>query len=263
MNPKAPLWLSAAVLCLPGMLSSCADRRIGLVGQAIGQSPPINICPPRRAEHLSDVDIRLDTLDTERLTALAEAGRSDAMVLLALRYAPSAQTADTNANPMPDMDKALVLLQRAIDKRNADAEYLMGAAHMSGTGVPKNEVKAAYWFKRSAQHGNPTAHYWFGEMTAKGRGGTTQDWKAAIPYFTRAAERGITDAYLELGYMYSNGYGELEQDPHKAAFCYRQVQIKSPLAQFNLRRLIDDGKIEWEAGDPGAPLEKPPSSPKN
>ena len=258
---KATLWLTAAAFCLPSMLSSCSGER----GPAapLGIEPRADTCPLRQSEHQSDVDVRLDNLSTEKLTVLADAGRADAMVLLALRYGPSSSAADPIANPAPDMDKALALLQRAVDKKNADAEYLMGVVYINGLGVPKDEKKAADWFKRGAQHGNAAAQYWFGEVTAKGRGGIAPDWEAALPYFRRAAVQGVTDAFLEIGYMHSNVYGDSEQAIQKAAFCYRQVQTKSPLAQFNLRRLIDDGKIAWEPGDPGAPLEKPPVSTNN
>ena len=256
--------MTAAILCLSGILSSCAggENFPGLrATHAQKQSSLSNACPAQHQEYISNVDISLDQLSTEELATLANTGRTEAMVLLALRYARPDNISDANANPTPDTDKAMALLRRAADKNSADAEYLMGAAFINGLGVLKDEAKAAYWLERGARHGHAAALFWFGEMTAKGRGGLTSDWERALPYFKRAAARGVPDAFLEIGYMYSNGLGGLEQDNQKAAFCYRQVVKKSQIVQFNLRRLIEDGKISWQPGDPGVPPEKHEDSP--
>jgi TPR repeat protein len=264
MQSKVSLWVVAAMFSVPAMLSACAggpgpEQKT----QAVAQSASSNVCPSDNAEYKSSVDVTLDHLSVEELTTLADTGRTDAMVLLALRYGPASDGNESDKRPAPDMEKAVALLQKAADKQNADAEFLMGTVYINGLGVPKDEAKAASWFARGARHGNAMAQFWYGEMTAKGRGGIAADWKAALPHFQGAAQKGVNDAFLELGYMYFNGYGGLEVDPQKAAFCYRRIMAKSPLAQFNLRRLIEEEKIVWQPGDPGKPLEKPQAPPAN
>jgi TPR repeat protein len=216
-----------------------------------------NVCPPKKPAYKATLDERLDQMDLEGLTVLADQGRAEAMVVLGLRYTGEKPVGGEGSLPAvePNLEKAIALFQRAADKGNPEGEYLMGTAYLGGLGVPKDESRALSWFKRAAKHGNVPAQFWTGEMIAKGRGGATADWKAALPYFKKAADGGSADGYFEMGFMYSDGLGGLEQNDEKAAYCYRQsVQLGSQMAQYNLRLLINDGKIAWEPGDPGDPL---------
>jgi len=215
-----------------------------------------NICPPVKAKYDLEYDAKLDALSLEELTARADKGNAAAMALLGLRYAPSPGASD--GQPQVDLEKAIGLFQQAADKGNALGEYLVGVAYMSGSLAPKDEAKAAGWFKRAGDHGHAGAMYWYAQMIAKGRGGMTSDWTKALPYFRNAAAGGVGDAYSEIGHAYVTGIGGLEQDYVKAAYCYRQgSQLKSQISQFNLRTLISKGHATWQDGDPGIPITGP------
>lgn len=257
MKYRASLVLLISTVGLSGALSLHAEAAV----KAAAKSAPVvrptastSLCPLLNASYPRTVNDALVKLNLTDLTALADKGNTDAMVLLALRYTPAERSnddADTQSRPQVDMDKAMALFQAAADKGHGYGEFYVGVAYMSGVGVAKDEAQAAQWFLRGAKHGAHAAQYWFGEMTAKGRGGLTVDWQAAKPYFASAAEGGAPDAYVELGYMYYKGLGGLERDAHKAAFCYRQgIKLHSQIAQVSLAGLINEGSVAWEPGDP-------------
>jgi TPR repeat protein len=206
------------------------------------------VCPARKDSYPANYNPAFDNLGIGELTKLADKGNADAMVLLGLMHTPSPER--TEAYPPVDLGKALALFERAAKKGHGFGAYLVGVAHMSGTGVPKDDKKALDWFRHSADRGSPVGHFWLAEMIAKGRG-LKADWKKALPHFTRAAEGGVFDAYTELGYAYDTGQGGLAQSHESAAYCFRQGAPNSVTSQYNLRLLIDQGHVLWQPGDPG------------
>ncbi len=208
-------------------------------------------CPTAKDSYPLSFDTKLDALSFPALKRAADRGNANALALLGLRYT-GAEGAGSGV--APDIKKAIDSFRKSAAKSDPLGEYLLAVAYISGTGVEKDEAQALSLFRRAADHGHANARYWVGEMTAKGRGGLTSDWESALPIFLAAAAAGAPDAYVELGFMYERGMGGLAVDYQKAAFCYRQGgQLKSQIAQFNLRNLIDLGHVAWQTGDPGQP----------
>lgn len=248
MSKNRFLLLTASFIGFSMTLASCATPQ-EQAASAPTQVSAADLCRPPTGDNKRFLNEKLDALSLEELTALAQDGNADAIVLLGLRYtsAPSANELEKAVS----LSKAVALFRAAADKGQSHGEFLLGVAYMNGMGVSKDEAEAATWFTRSARRGNPAAQFWIGEMTAKGRGGITADWKVALPYFKDAAVGGTADAFLELGFMYAKGLGDLPQDYEKAATCYRQsVRMGSQIAQYNLRVLIADGHIARQDGDP-------------
>jgi len=197
---------------------------------------------PADAVFQSRVDEKLNSLSLEDLTTASNQGNTDATVLLGMRYTSGA---------LQNYEKAVSLFQAAADKNNADGEYYMAVAYLNGFGVPKDEAQAAAWFKRSADRGHAVSQYWFGELTAKGRGGLTEDWEAALPYFKKGAQGAVPNALVEIGIMFHYGLGGLPVDYEESAVCYRVAsKLGSQIAQYNLGLMIHDGKVKWQPGDP-------------
>lgn len=267
MNRHSVFKFSAVGVGVAAIMSGCAaktDVATQASTAAIVNANRINLCPPAKAEYDPGFDRRLDRRSLEELTALADQGNPDAMVLLGLRFLPSSErtSADGAARPPADMARALKLFRAAAKKRHGHAEFLVGVAFISGEGAAKDEKEAFEWFKRAAAHGSTLGQFWTGELIAKGRAGMTEDWKSALPYLAKAAEGGSADAYVELGYAYGSGLGGLDQDYRKAGFCYRQgAKLNSQIAQFGLLALIDEGHVAWMEGDPGAPPGRTPITP--
>ncbi len=249
MNTKNRfLFLTASALGLSAALTACTPpaQQTAASKQAAGGE---TLCVTPVSDNKRFLNEDLDALSLEDLTALAGSGDNDALVLLGLRYTASAS--GNEIEKAVAYAKAIALFRTAADKGHSHAEYLLGVAYMSGMGVSKDEVQAASWFRQSAAQGNPAAQYWIGEMSAKGRGGITADWKVARPHFKDAAAGGSADAFIELGFMYERGLGDLTQDYEKAAGCYRQgMRMGSQIAQYNLRVLIVEEHIVRQEGDP-------------
>ena len=241
MKKRAPSPLSYALvvsaLCLATAFPAHAET-----GEKKTPVPSAREICPANAVFQSRVDEKLNSLSLEDLTAASNQGNTDATVLLGMRY---------TSGDLQNFEKAVSLFQAAADKGNADGEYYMAVAYLNGFGVPKDEAQAAVWFKRAADREHAVAQYWFGELTAKGRGGLTADWNAALPYFKKAATGAVTDAFLEIGIMYHYGFGSLPVDYEESAICYRVAsKLGSQVAQYNLGRMIHDGKVKWRPGDP-------------
>ena len=243
-----PLKICAHLLPIVGLIcltspaiSSTSQKKV------TGDGSASNLCP-KDAKYKARHDTTLDTKSAAELAALAEKGNAGAMVALGLRYIPAASGGEGSTEIAPDPAKALELFKAATDKGDDNGAFLMGIAYMNGVGVPKDDAQAMPWLIRAAKANNVQAQFWVGEFTAKGRG-VPADWKAALPYFQRAAQGGWDVAFLELGFAYTYALG-VKQDYQKAAFCYRQ-QRSLLLAQYNLRRLIDEGLVAWQPGDPG------------
>ena len=89
---------------------------------------------------------------------------------------------------------------------HAEAQTLVGAAYLEGSGVTQNYKKAAEWFHRAAELGNSTAQYNLGVMYDSGQG-VVQDYKEAAKWYRKAAEQGNSNAQNNLGALYADGAG--------------------------------------------------------
>jgi len=188
-------------------------------------------------------------LSNDELEVMAKNGNSRAQVALGVRYAKDTKDEAYAA-------KAFEWFKAAADQGDAAGQYFVGVSYARGAGVMKNESEAVLWYEKSAKQNYSPALYWLGRMIAHGRGGISQSWDGAYSYLRRAADLGNTRAMTLLAQMYVRGDG-VEQDYQTAARLYRLVLSKkfSQIAQYNLRALINNGRVQWQPGDPGKPPE--------
>ena len=66
-------------------------------------------------------------------------------------------------------------------------------------------------FKVLAEQGNATAQYNLGIMYRNGRG-VVQDYKEAVKWYRKSAEQGDAKAQSNLGFMYANGRGVIQDN---------------------------------------------------
>jgi uncharacterized protein len=89
----------------------------------------------------------------------------------------------------------------------ATAQTHLGLMYANGEGVPEDDAKAVYWFKKAMLWGfYEPAYLNLGLMYEKGEG-VPQDYATAVDYYAAAAKRGYAEAQSNLGLMYVNGYG--------------------------------------------------------
>ena len=83
--------------------------------------------------------------------------------------------------------------------------------YANGRGVPEDDAKAVYWYRKAAEQGIAKAQSNLGLMYDNGEGVSEDDAKA-VYWYRKSAERGHAKAQYNLGLMYDNGYGVSEDD---------------------------------------------------
>ncbi|MHB8563542.1 MAG: tetratricopeptide repeat protein [Acidiferrobacteraceae bacterium] len=103
------------------------------------------------------------------------------------------------------------------------AEYQRGEAYYKGEGVPKNDTKAVYWWRKAAAQGYAVAaaEYNLGVAYYSGEG-VPQNYQKAAYWYRKAAEQGDALAAYDMGVAYRDGIGVPENDT-KAVFWYRKA----------------------------------------
>jgi len=92
-----------------------------------------------------------------------------------------------------------------------------------------------------AEQGDSDAQYNLGYMYYNGEG-VVQDYKEAVKWYRKAAEQGDSDAQLGLGNKYYNGQG-VRKDYKEAVKWYRKAAEQGDSsAQYNLGVMYDNGE---------------------
>jgi len=96
---------------------------------------------------------------------------------------------------------AIEAYRKASDGDCAPALVNLGYAHDLGMGVPLDQTRAAEFYQRAAELGNPVAAYNLGRKYFTGTNGLPLDWAASQKYLQRAAEDGLLAAQHLLGQL--------------------------------------------------------------
>ena len=105
---------------------------------------------------------------------------------------------------------------------NASAEYKTGWKFCHGEGVKRNYKEALEWYKRAAGHGHSEAMNELGLMY-ENCWGVLQDDVEAVKWYQIAGEHANANALFNLGRMYENGRGLLDRSYTKAVSCYSKA----------------------------------------
>ena len=123
------------------------------------------------------------------------------------------------------LTKAITILNKAAEGRDADAIYLLAELNFHGNYThPRNFSEA---FKRyqdlASLNGNASAQHMLGFMYATGIGGSvTRDQARSLVYHTFAAKGGDIRAQMTVAYRHHAGVGT-PRDCNEAALYYKQV----------------------------------------
>ena len=142
---------------------------------------------------------------------------------------------------MPTISKASVVADpTSFDKpfgeaKNGDAraQTALGWIYAKGDGVPKDDVLAALWYRKSAEQGNSVAQYFLGLMYAKGEG-VPKDLVEAVKWYTKSAEQEYEVAQRNLGLMYANGDGVPKDAVEAVKWFRKSAELGNPIGQLNL-----------------------------
>jgi uncharacterized protein len=89
---------------------------------------------------------------------------------------------------------------------NVEAQSNLAWLYLNGAGTDKNDEKAALWYKKAAQQGNPFAQYNYAKLCDEGIG-VELSAEQAVHWYRQAAMQGQANAQYSLGEMYLDGVG--------------------------------------------------------
>ena len=117
----------------------------------------------------------------------------------------------------PDIPRLQVDAERGSIKQ----EIELGAAYFAGRGVPQDDKRAAYWYEKAANAGDPGAQKQIGYFYEVGIG-VTRDPAQAVRWYQRAVSGGLISAKVDLGVAYLVGEA-VRKDPGLAEQLFRQA----------------------------------------
>ena len=132
-------------------------------------------------------------------------------------------------------------VKAAADKGDAQAMTLMGVCYAMGRDVAQDDSRAAEWFRRAADKGNPEGALALGNWLLQGRGGLVADQAEAFKHIQFASDKGVLEAHTMLGIMHNEGSGVL-RDHKKAAAAFSRAVPADLKAMHNLGVLMIQGK---------------------
>lgn len=95
-----------------------------------------------------------------------------------------------------DYQTAFRIFSELSEKRDANAQLLLARMYEKGEGTSRNEDRARFWYKSSADIGNPDAQYAYGTLILVNTSSTDneEEVKTGMTYLERAADQGHAEA---------------------------------------------------------------------
>jgi TPR repeat protein len=115
-------------------------------------------------------------------------------------------------------------LQRAAERGYISKQIQLAGDYLAGRGVPQDAKRAAYWYKKAAESGDPWAANQLGFLYQTGQG-VPADPDCAFHWYQLAAASGLPVAKVNLGVMYFWGIG-VPKDEVLAAQLFREAAAK-------------------------------------
>jgi uncharacterized protein len=131
--------------------------------------------------------------------------------------------------------------KRIDDKGDPKSMTLLGELYANGYGVPRDDAKAAQWYKFAADRGDANAMFALAIFAIEGRAGP-RDREVSAKWLAAAAKLGHAIAAYDLALLYMEGQ-LFPQDFGRAAELLRvAAQAGNPDAQYALGTLYKQGR---------------------
>lgn len=135
---------------------------------------------------------------------------------------------------------ALKLASERAKNDDPQAHTLLGRLYARGLGVPRDELKAAQYYRRGAQLGDTEAMFAFGVILAAGTS-IKKDPEGAAQMFEQAAKRGHPAAHYNLALLFLTGKGKPENPIRAAQHLEYAARKGLAEAQYDLATLYHKG----------------------
>jgi len=132
-------------------------------------------------------------------------------------------------------------VEKSNDPVGAEDQFNLGISHAEGKGVAKDEAKAAYWFRKSADQGYAKAQVVLGTFYAGGIG-LPKDEAEAVKWWRKGAVQGLVEAQYLLGVYNSEGKGIPKNDAEAFFWWKKAAEQGNVEAQGSLGVCYADGK---------------------
>lgn len=124
---------------------------------------------------------------------------------------------------------------------NAIAQFNLGQSYLKGLGIKPDTIQAVYWWRKSAEQGEPNAQNNMGAAYKSGWGNLTKNTETAIYWYKKAAEKDWAISQKNLGSIYED-----KEDYEKAYIWYKKAakhnnSQESYYAQNRLGYLLKNG----------------------
>jgi TPR repeat protein len=167
--------------------------------------------------------------------------------------------AGVHFQPATAQTQNIASLQKQAKEGNADAQYELAKAYLSGTGVPKDSKQGVDWLRKAANLGNPAAELALAIMYRDGREqNIPKDPKQGLVWLWKSAGQNYAPAEYNLATLYRRGDKEtgVLRKPHDAATWFRKAARQQGLnSQTSLQEMLQEGLISkqeanWKAPEP-------------
>src|SRR5713226_6433660 len=203
--------------------------------------------PPCRTHALAAL-VKKYGVDFELTDAVKEelrsAGASDNLIL---QIGRSRASLDNNS-VRPTGHSAGTYAHRSANTPRAHAQpsakELLSQAdkYRLGSGVVRNEAKAASLYRKAAEMGNAEAQTRFAEALFDGRG-VTRDPVESRTWLERAARQRYARAECDLGVILTNGFGVAQDLPNALRHLQAAARLGDAYAEDNLGQFAESGLI--------------------
>ena len=167
----------------------------------------------------------------------AELGNVDAQCALAKLWLE---------NRSQPIEKIIGMLEKAVSADHAAAQYTLGKIYAGDYGIPKNVQKAIVLFQRAAEQKNDYAAYRLGKIYLQGEAGISRNMEEGMRWLEEAAQNNNSYAQYLLGKIYLYGLYEVKQDREKAT---RYLQESSAQGNSYAQKLLAQMDLPYW-GDP-------------
>ncbi|GAB5389902.1 MAG: hypothetical protein Alpg2KO_28700 [Alphaproteobacteria bacterium] len=147
------------------------------------------------------------------------------------------------------MDEAVQAWKR-VQNSDLAANFYLGYAYQTGSGVKKDLRMAVAYYTRAADNGHAAAALNRGEMLAKGEGVTAPNASKALDYMWKSARGGLKQAQVRMAEIFDEGYGDIKADDVMAHKIYSQLydETREPCYALRLARMFRDGEGVPQSG---------------
>ena len=146
------------------------------------------------------------------------------VVLAAVRAAVADPLQDASlAHDGKHYETALNLWRPLAEQGDREAQKWLGRLYDSGLGVPKDQAKAAFWYRYAAEQGDVYAQKRLGQIYVEGSNTVTRDTRIGLMWLKMAADHGDIGAQNSLGFLYALGWWGVPKDDARASAWYRKA----------------------------------------